>query len=40
MYKYLLLNNPAINNIDEFTLADFTLHDYQHGAKISAPIAV
>jgi len=32
--------NPAISDIDSFKLADFELCDYQHGAKITAPIAV
>jgi len=32
--------NPKIKNIDDFSLADIDLINYQHHPKISAPIAV
>lgn len=32
--------NPAIKSIDEFKYEDFVLQNYQHHARIAAPIAV
>lgn len=32
--------NPEVTDIDQFTLADFTLTDYQHSGKLAGEVAV